>query len=83
MYVIDGFGGEAHLAPGSNAVWLADVIILEPGEEFDELGASDRGKWRIVGEIDGDLFVAVAVITDGVVGPAGGGFVKQTSFAGL
>ena len=79
----DGFGGEADLATRGDAIGFADVIVLQPGKEGDELGASEGGEGGIVGEEEGKFLVAVAVVFDCVLAFAGGGFVKQAALAGL
>jgi len=81
--VVYGFGCEVDLASGSDAVGVGYVVVLEPGEERDDLGAGDFGEGGIVGEEEEEFVVTVLVVEDGVARFAGGGFVEDTALDGL
>ena len=50
MDVQDGLGGELDLAARSHAIRLADIIVLQPGEEGNQLIARNGCQRRVGGE---------------------------------
>lgn len=50
--VVDGFGGEVDAAARGYAVGVGGVVVLEPSEEGDKLGAGDGGEGDVGGEVE-------------------------------
>ena len=77
MDVVDGFGSEATgWAGGDAGGGSGDIVVLEPGEEGDQLGAGDGGEGGVLGDEEFEFVIAVFVALDGVIGFPGGGFVE-------
>jgi hypothetical protein len=80
--VEDGLGGQLGFAARGGAVWLANVLVLQPGEEGDQLRPGDGREGRIARKVELQFFEAAAIIDDRVWTFVGRGFAAESSRRG-